>query len=347
LREAGHEIVAVAPEPSDIWIKRLEEMGARYVEAPLQRTGVNPVSDISLLFWLWRVFLREKPDTLFAFQPKAVIYGLLAAALAGVKRRVAMIEGLGLGFIKSGRGWKRRIVRFVMPRLYRLSLRFAHTVIFLNPDDEADFRKFNLLQSYARTLRIPGIGVDLHHYAASPVPEGMSVTFLMIARLLVDKGVREYAEAARLVRESHPHVRFVLLGGVDSGPAGLTLQEVNSWSWLDYAGEVGDVRPWLRACHAFVLPSYREGMPRSSLEALATGRAILTTDAPGTRETVVSGLNGLLVPVRDSAGLAAAMRDLLNHPNWFIEFGAASRRMAEDRFEVGVINRTIARVLTE
>lgn len=346
---AGHEVVAVAPEPLAARCAELQALGARYVEAPLQRTGLNPLADLKLLLWLWRMFRRERPDVLLAFQAKAVIYGLMAAAAAGIRRRVAMIEGLGVGFITGGSGWKRRLARTLIPALYRASLGSAHAVIFLNPDDEAEFRARGLVgKNGQEVVQIPGIGVDVVHYAQAPLPPGPPFTCVMIARLLVDKGVREFAEAARLVQQDLPGTKFILVGPVDHGPAGIPLAEVRAWhdaGVLTYVGETSDVRPYLAACHVFVLPSYREGFSRSSLEAMAVGRAIITTDAPGAREAVRPGKNGLLVPPRNATALAAAIKELLTHPNWVTEFGTESRRMAERDFEVDGINRLILRVL--
>lgn len=343
---AGHEVVAVAPEPQEARCAELRALGARYVEAPLQRTGLNPLADLRLAFWLWRMFRREKPDVLLAFQAKAVIYGLRAAAAAGIRRRVAMIEGLGLGFISGGDGWKRRLARLMIPVLYRASLGAAHAVIFLNPDDEAEFRTRGLVgKAGQEVVRIPGIGVDVGHYAQEPLPPGPPFTCVMIARLLVDKGVREFAEAARLVRRDLPGTRFVLFGPADSGPAGIPLAEVEGWNRegvLIYEGETADVRPGLAASHVFVLPtSYREGFPRASLEAMATGRAIVTTDAPGAREAVRPGVNGLLVPPRNATALAETLVSLLRQPHLLTAFAKASRQKAVESHDVRGVNRQI------
>lgn len=349
---AGHEVVALAPEPVEPWRGRLDALGARYIEAPLGRTRLNPLADLAFLFWLGRVLREERPDVFFAFQAKAVIYGILAATLMRVPRRVAMIEGLGLGFAPPvpGEGWKRRVARLMVPLLYRPGLAGAHAVLFLNGDDEADFRKRGLLRRGQAVVRIPGIGVDTTHYGVAPLPPAPPFVCLMVARLLVDKGVRIYAEAARRVKAEMPDVRFILLGPFDPGPAGLSRTEVEAWQAegiLTYAGETADVRPFLAACHVFILPTtYREGFPRSTLEAMATGRAIITTDVPGAREAVTHGINGLIVPPGDGSALAAAIKELIRQPNWVTAFGTASRRRVEQEFEVGRINRRILAVLT-
>lgn len=344
----GHEVVAVAPEPCEPWLSRLQDCGARYIEAPLQRTGLNPLADLRLLLWLWRMFWRERPDCLLAFQAKAVIYGTLAAWLAGIKRRCAMIEGLGQAFSeRPGPGAKRRLIAGLLPLLYRLSLRRAHLVFFLNPDDLDEFRVRDIVSDRQKLVQIPGIGVDLTYYAAQPLPPP-PLKFLMVARLLVDKGVRDYVGAASLVKARFPDVSFSLLGPYDPSPAGVTKEEVESWQDVTYLGETADVRPVLASHHVFVLPTfYREGLPRSSLEALATGRAIVTTDMPGARATVVDDVNGFLVHPRDVAALAAALCRLCEQPALILSFGQASRRLAEERFEVGQINQIIIKAMME
>ncbi len=344
---SGHEVIAVAPEPVQPWLGRLQEMGARYIESPMARTGINPLQDFYLTYWLWRMFRYEKPEVLLAFHAKPVIYGTLAATLAGVKKRTAMIEGLGQGFASDAITFKRKLLRGLLPLLYRIGLIGAHTVFFLNSDDEAEFRARRIITSH-KVVQLPGIGVDLVHFAQKELP-ALPVTFLMVARLLIDKGVRDYAAAAALLKAKYPEARFQLLGGFDSGPAGITADEVKNWRAIEYLGETSDVRPMLAACHVFVLPTfYREGLPRSILEAMATGRSILTTSAPGARETVVAGVNGYLVESRNPKALAAAMEQMLLLPRNQLEaMGQASRKLAQERYEVGTINRQIIAALTD
>ncbi|HSC86016.1 MAG TPA: glycosyltransferase family 4 protein, partial [Polyangiaceae bacterium] len=298
----------------------------------------NPVHDLQFVVWLRREFARLAPDIVLAFHAKPVIYGSFAGWLGGVPRRAALIEGLGQGF-SPGPGWRRQLVRFVLPKLYRAGLRFADTVFFLNGDDIAEFERRGLVRASQRVLQLPGIGVDLAYYASRELPPGPPV-FLMVARLLVDKGVREYAQAASRIRVRHPGVTFRLLGPVDSGPAGVPLDEVRSWKDIEYLGETDDVRPHLEACSVFVLPTfYREGLPRSILEAMATGRAIVTTDAPGARETVEPGRNGYLVAQRDVDALTAAIEQCVEQSSRMAEMGRRSREIAEERYRVEAVNQ--------
>ncbi len=342
LVSAGHEVVAIAPEATAYWLDQLAATGARYKAPPMARNGLNPLWDMYLLVWLIQTLWSEKPDVLFCFQAKAVIYGLPAGFVARVRRRVAMIEGLGQGFIK-GQGLKRRIVRFIVPVLYFISLCFGHKVIFLNADDEADFLRLRLARA-RQTARIPGIGVDLSRFAFTPLPPGPLV-FLMIGRLIADKGVREYLAAAQQVKERYPETVVQLIGEADTTHAGVPLSEITATRAVEYLGEVPDVAPYLRSCHVFVLPSYREGMPMACMEALATGRAVIVTDAPGTREMIKNHENGELVPVRDSHALAAAMIKLIDSRQTLAQKGTLSRQLAEARFDSRVITQQVIDIL--
>ena len=341
---SGHQVVAVAPEPAEPWLGQLAAMGVRFIEAPTARTGINPFADLANFLWLTRLLRQERPEVLFSFQAKAVIWGTLAGLFAGVGRRIAMIEGLGAPFATGPRLALRLMLRTVLMGLYAVSLRAAHVVFFLNPDDRDFFVRWRLLGNKGKAVLIPGIGVDLQHYAAKPLPPE-PVMFLFMARLLVDKGVLIFAEAARQLAREHSAGRFVILGPEDVGPAAVAKGEIAAWQAAGvplYAGATDDVRTWLQQCHVFVLPTfYREGMPRSLLEAMATGRALITTDVPGARETVVAGENGYLIQPRDVNDLVRAMKTFILEPELAGKMGLASRKLAEERFEVHKINRQI------
>jgi glycosyltransferase involved in cell wall biosynthesis len=336
---AGHEVIACAPGAHPEVAEALRARGARYQPVALNRAGINPLGDLSSLLGLRRLFRQLRPDLVLAYTAKAVIYGAGAARLAGVPQIFAMITGLGYAFI-DGRELKRRVLRQVTTRLYRASLAGCEAILFQNRDDLDDFRRAGIVAPGKRLVLVDGSGVETAHYGFAPVvPE--PPTFLLIARLLRDKGIVEYVEAARALRAAHPQARFRLLGPLDPNPAGIgadTLERWRSEGAIEYLGEAEDVRPHLRASTVYVLPSYREGMPRTVLEAMATGRAIVTTDVPGCRETVVEGDNGFLVPARDAGALAAAMRRFIAEPGLAIAMGARSRAIAEQRFDVHRVN---------
>jgi glycosyltransferase involved in cell wall biosynthesis len=226
--------------------------------------------------------------------------------------------------------------------MYSVAFASVHRVFFQNPDDQGLFLRRGLIQA-DKAFRVNGTGVDLQRL--KPVPAvTVPMTFLMMARLLREKGVYEFVSAARAVRRRHPAARFILLGDVDSNPGSLQREEVEAWvrdGTIEWPGHVDDVRPWIAASSVYVLPSYREGVPRSTQEAMAMGRAIITTDAVGCRETVRDGYNGFLVPVRDSESLAAAMLRFIDSPDLVTQMGAASREIAEERFDIDRISTAL------
>lgn len=342
----GVEVHVAAPGLDEGEVAQaLRERGAIPHTIPLQRTGMNPMADMGAFFSLWRLMTRLQPGVFLGYTIKPVIYGLLAARLAGVKRRYALITGLGYAFQDQPVGAKARLVSGVARRLYRLALRCAHRVFFQNPDDEALFRTLGLMDGGTPSEVVNGSGVDTGYFSYVPVAEGKTV-FLMIARLLVAKGVREYAQAAAQLRQQHPHVSFQLAGWLDDGPDSIAADELAAWvasGTLEYLGRLADVRPALSGCTVYVLPSYREGTPRTVLEAMATGRAVITTDTPGCRETVIDGDNGYLVPMADSDALASAMRRFIAAPDLARDMGERSRVIAEEKYDVHRVNAAMLR----
>ena len=320
--------------------RQLVARGAQVHDIPLRRTGLNPVADTRTLFSLWRLMRRLRPARVLGYTIKPVIYGSLAALLAGVPHRFALITGLGYAFTGSpdDRG-RRALLRKLVQGMYRAALRTTGKVFFQNPDDRALFQSLGILSPTARTCVVNGSGVDVRQFASVALPE--EPRFLLIARLLGDKGVREYAEAARRVRLRHPGARFALAGWIDDNPDAITQGELDSWiadGTIDFLGRLADVRPALAACRVYVLPSYREGTPRTVLEAMAMGRPIITTDAPGCRETVVPGENGLLVPAQSVETLEEAMLRFVGDPSLATRMGMRSRRIAEEKYDVRKVN---------
>ena len=343
---AGHDVVATASEDDSAISTALARRGVTYQPIPLSRTGANPLDDLKTLYRYYRAWRRLQPDIVLAYTIKPVVYGLFAASLAGVRARYAMITGLGTALVEA-HGLTGRAKKKLAMALYRRGLRGAKAVMFQNSDNQAFFNAHGLTGNVERQVLINGSGVNLDQFTPT-APDTSRPTFLMIARLLIDKGLREYANAARLVKKHYPNARFLLVGPTDQSPMALPEAERQAWEEegvVEYLGATDDVRPYLRAASVYVLPSYHEGTPRSTLEAMAVGRAVITTDVPGCRETVEHGQNGLMVPARDAAALADAMMSLIQQPENVVAMGHASRRMVEERFDVHKVNRTILATL--
>ena len=345
LVERGHRVLAAAPELDGATRSALHDLGAHALDVPMQRTGMNPLSDLALLFRLTGLFRKHRPDTVIAYTMKPVIWGGIAVRLARVPSFAPIFTGLGYGLTGEPSA-KQKLLRRVLVRLLRLAIAQAEAVFCQNPDDRGELERLGVLKPGDPVTMIAGSGIDLRRFRANPPPEKLS--FLMIARLLQAKGVREYAQAAAELHRTHPDVPCRLIGWTETSADAIDPQELKAWKreGLDYLGFREDVRPDLKACAVYVLPSWREGTPRSVLEAMATGRAIVTTDAPGCRETVTDGENGFLVPVRDPAALTAAMQRYIDDPALAARHGAASRRMAEAVFDVRRVNAAILEALT-
>lgn len=338
----GHRVYIVTPIDEPEWMEKLRQTGATLLPLGLNRTGLNPCADLAALFRLRRIIREVNPDVILAYAHKPVLYGLV---VAGGRPFYGMLTGLG--YVFTGSGLKRRLIRAAFRCVYPLALRRAKALLFLNPDDAATFRSQGLIPPSLPVRIIPGEGVDTGRFAPAPSPAG-PVKFLMLARLLRDKGVAEYAEAARIVKAAHPEVEFHLAGAPDTNPTAIPLETVKGWAaagLLTYHGEVADVRPLLRDCAVYVLPSYREGMPVSILEAMSMERPVIATDVPGCRTAVQPGVTGMLVPVRDAKALADAMIRLIRSPQERLAMGVAARRRVESEFSVERVNRQLFETL--
>jgi glycosyltransferase involved in cell wall biosynthesis len=339
----GFMVYALAPDYDDHTSQCVEALGAIPLKYSLSSTGTNPLRDLLDIISLWRLLKKLSPEIFLASFIKPVIYGSIAAWGAGVQKIFSMIEGLGYVFIEnSHKGLPQRILRSLSLKLYRLSLALNRRVFFLNEDDSCFFLKKRLVAEY-QAIRIDGIGVDLDFFSLAP-PSISPITFIFVGRLLREKGIHEFVGAAKIIRAQHEHIRFVIVGSTDINPGSIEESEIRDWvdaGILDWAGQVDDVRPWIASASVFVLPSYREGLPRSTQEAMAMGRPIITTDAVGCRETVVDDVNGWCVPVGDIEGLANVMLRFILQPELIARMGMQSRRIAERRFNVHEINRQI------
>lgn len=342
----GFIVYALAPDYTEETKGTVISLGAIPIEYRLDRTGTNPVMDVVSFFQLINILRRLDVDVSFGYSIKPVLYGSCAAKLLHIPRIYSMIEGLGHIFIDDelSNSYKRLSMRSIVTFMYYMALRYNDKVFFLNPDDSNFFISRKLVGK-DKVAQIPGIGVDLQHFALAPVSE-KPVTFLLIARLLREKGIFEYIEAIRKVKENYPDIRCLLLGDIDTNPSSIKREQVQNWvaeGLVEWPGAVSDVRPWIASSSVFVLPSYREGVPRSTQEAMAMGRAVVTTDVPGCRETVDDGINGFIVPPRDSLALANAMCNFIRDPSLIRKMGMKSRKKCEARFnEIDINNRILA-----
>lgn len=339
LQAKGLEVHVAAPDlsVSNPVRTRLEAQGLVVHDVRMRRTGTNPIADLCTLLDLHRLMRRIRPDFVMGYTIKPVIYGTLAAWTARVPRRFALITGLGYAFQQeSGRGRLQALVQ----RLYALALGLADKVFFQNPDDEAMFRQRAILAARVPSCVVNGSGVDVSGFPATPLPQG-NPRFLLIARLLGDKGVREYVEAARRIRVKGRDASFALVGWIDSNPDSIRQEELDAWvaeGVIDYLGKLSDVRPAIASSTVYVLPSYREGTPRTVLEAMAMQRAVITTDAPGCRETVIDGLNGFLIPVKSVDALEQAMLRFIDDTELAEKMGLYAREIAVNKYDVRKVN---------
>lgn len=339
--ELGHEVHALAPEDDAETIAALDSIGVTFETIPMARASLTPFGDLHTLLALRRALARIRPDVLLTYTMKPIIYGLIAGRMAGITERHALVTGLGWAFGDYDVTPRRKLVRRVSLWLYRSAFKGTLRIFVYNEADAEDILGPGLVDEPWRVQRVPGSGINLERFPVSPLPEGPPV-FLMIARLLREKGVLDFVEAARRLKSDYPLVRFVLVGPFDPNPTGLTPDEVASWvhdGIVEYPGETHNVRPYLNGCHVFVLPSYyREGVPRTLLEALATGRAVVTTDMPGCRDAVEDGVNGFLVPPRDPQAIADALGHFADDPGLAQTMSSASRDLAARRFNVERVN---------
>ncbi len=334
LRARGDEVVLVSPD--GVYAPRLQELGFRWVCFSLARRGLNPLVEISTIMRLVRLYRREKPDLVHQFTVKCVLYGSLVCRLLGIHSVVNSVTGLGYVFME-GKG-ARRWLRGIIMLFYRLVLRRTW-VIFQNPDDRAIFLE-NRLVDPERVALVRGSGVDNQRFAPSPEPGGIPVVILP-ARLLWDKGVGEFVEAARRVRADGLPARFVLVGDSDpENPAAVPVAQIRKWvkkGVIEWWGWRDDMDVVYAQAHIVCLPSYREGVPKTLIEAAACGRPIVASDVPGCREIVRPGENGLLVPARDIAALATSLKQLIQDSNMRRAMGIRGRKIVEKEFSMDLV----------
>jgi glycosyltransferase involved in cell wall biosynthesis len=329
----GVDVVVMAPV--DDTLPRARELNVRVIPLELSAKGTNPLHDLGLVRTLATRYRALKPDLVFHYTIKPNIYGSIAAKLAGVPC-IAVTTGLGYAFVNTN------FVARVAKALYRFAFRFPREVWFLNGDDRQDFVAQRLVDP-VKTQVLPGEGIDLAHFAprAAGMPDG-KVRFLLIARMLWDKGVGEYVEAARLVRAVYPQAVFQLLGATDvANPSAISAEQMRTWAAegvIEYLGTTQDVRDIIARADCLVLPSYREGVPRTLLEGAAMAKPLVATKVIGCREVVVDGETGLLCAPRDAADLARKLQRIIEMgPDARATMGARGRRMVEQRYDERIV----------
>lgn len=343
LVEKGHEVVTLASRATDEDVSILNSMGAAHFNYPVSRNGLNVFEDLKTFLFLRNFFLAENPDVILAYTIKPVVWGGLAARFSGSQGFYGLVTGLGYAF--QGKGFKRNALSFLVSFLYRQSLKFARGVVFQNADNRDVFLNKNLI-SESKSYLVNGSGVDLELFKEKPLPS--DTKFLLIARLLGEKGIREYIKAAIVVKDKYPLVVFDLIGPEDPSPDGVPIDEILKYHELgvvNYRGPKKNVRPYIQECSVYVLPSYHEGIPRTVLEAMATKRPILTTDVPGCRETVINGENGWLVEKANVEQLAERMIWFVENKREWARMAKASRAMVEKKFDVRTVNSDILSIL--
>lgn len=335
----GYEVVVTGPNLDNI--EKIDALDVRFECIPFDKAGLNIIEDIKYFFKLIKLFKREKPDVTLGYTIKPVIYGGIAAKLAGVKNINSMITGVG--YVFTAKSIKAKIIKFFVSILYKLGLKCSDTIIFQNRDDLEEFLELSLVKNEKCRL-VNGSGVNMEKFKTNHFPE--NVSFFMLSRVMYSKGVIEYIEAARRVKKNNQDVKFVLLGAIENLQDSLSIEELQPYindGSIEYFGETNDVSRYYNQCSVYVLPSYREGTPRTVLEAMAMGRPIITTSTPGCRETVVDEYNGFLIPAKNIDALVEKME-------WFIEnknnnrvknMREASLEICQDKFEVRKVNHTM------
>ena len=345
----GHQVYAFTSEYTDACLDKIKGLGAMPVCYELSRGGLNPFADIASTLQLVKKIKGIQPDLVFSYFAKPVIYGSIAAKIARVPNIIGMLEGLGYTFTDQpeGQTGKTKLIRNIQVLLYRFAFPCLDKMIFLNPDDQHD-----LMQTYG--LKVPevhilgGIGLNLKEYQYTTAPIE-PVKFLFIGRLLKEKGIFELIQAMRIVKEKYPAAQFTILGEIDHQNMGALkqheLDDLIQENLFEYPGFVTNVKDCIAHSSVFVLPSYREGVPRSTQEAMAIGRPVITTDVPGCRETVIDGVNGFLVPRWDAGALANKMCYFIEHPNQINVMGLESVKIAQEKFDAEKVNSKLIEII--
>lgn len=332
-------------------LSKIEAMGAIPVTYELKRGGLNPLIDIKVTYELSKKIKDIAPDLVFSYFSKPVIFGTLAAKIGKVPNIIGMLEGLGYTFTDQPQGLskKTKLIKSLQVLLYKVALPQLDKLIFLNPDDPIDLlHKYKIKMKRVEVLG--GIGLDLEDYTYQPVLNfERPISFIFVGRLLKEKGIYDFIAAAQIVKEKYPQTQFTVLGAIDASNLGalkkVELDKLISLQIVNYPGQVDNVKEWLVDSDVFVLPSYREGVPLSTQEAMAIGRAVITTDVAGCRETVVDGVNGFLVDKWNPQALAEKMTYFIENPEQVGIMGYESRKMAQKKFDATEVNKRLLAIL--
>ncbi|QHH93523.1 glycosyltransferase family 4 protein [Acinetobacter proteolyticus] len=344
-----HHVYAFTSEYHASCLDKIRALGATPITYRLSRGGLNPFADLISLIQLTKKIKQVNPDIVFSYMAKPLIYGSIAAQFARVPYIIGMLEGLGYTFTDQpdGQSIKTKIIRNIQILLYKWAFPCLDEMIFLNPDDKKDLMDRYQL-SVPKTHILGGIGIDLAQFPYTEV-QNKVVNFLFIGRLLKEKGIFEFIEAIRLVKQKYPFASFTILGAIDHANLGALTQEnlesLIQENLFEYAGHVTNIQDWITNTSVFILPSYREGVPRSTQEAMAIGRPVITTDVPGCRETVVDGVNGFLVPKWNVQVLADKMCYFIEHPEQVNIMGRQSYRIAQEKFDVNKVNQKLFEIM--
>lgn len=351
LAAQGHEIHVFATDYTESSRKKIQELGGIPVSYSLNRGGLNPLADIRSTLQLKKIISRISPDIVFSYFSKPVIFGTLAAKMAGVQRIFGMLEGLGFPFTqtseKNQETFKKWIIKNIQINLYRLSFKHLKEIIFLNKDDYHDLIISNNMTPKNYSI-LGGIGVDIDFFSQT-IPSNNPIRFIFIGRFLKEKGIFEYIEAAKIVKSKYSDVEFIALGGIDKeNPSALTQSQLDSLladGTIVSPGHVNSVKEWLHKASIFVLPSYREGIPCSTQEALACGLPIITTNVPGCRETVEHLKNGFIVPPFSSQDIAESMLFFIENRDKISLMGEQSRFLAQSTFNSKIQSKKLLEII--
>jgi glycosyltransferase involved in cell wall biosynthesis len=337
LVKQGYEVICTSIEPEVEMKDSINRLGAKYYRIPGTRTGTGLFSNLVMLFCYIKAYWYLKPDICYLYMSKPIAFGGFAAILCNIRHVLVFVTGLEVAFYSPG--IKNLMVRSILILMYKIVHLKSKYIFFMNHDDYRKMLKWRLVKEQKAVI-VNGSGVNMKYFTKKAMPVTDAVC--MTARLVWSKGIREYIEAAEIVRKKYPNVNFMLVGGLDENPEAVLkeeLDEVIKKGLIEHCGFVHDVRPYLERCTIFVLPSYHEGNGRSIVEAEAIGRPIITTDATGCRETVIDGYNGFLVPIKDSRKLAERILLLLENENLKMSMAVNSYQLCLEKFDVKQINK--------